>query len=226
MALFQSFNYCEVANNFSVLGLTIAQPANVVSNIPFFLASYFILKDSNKTEAQKLAAYLIALVGVTSTLWHLSLDPLALVKDSVAVFTFAAFICYHSSFVKNSSSKVILVYLFGFLVGSLSIGYFLKETIPLFSAAFFPSLLLLLVFPAAISKEAPYIVRRAGLFFGAALFCRLADVPLCALLSLGQNGQFTGYSPGLHWLWHLLSACTAYLLIQALHPLFPTKQAW
>ena len=120
MAIFETFPYCENAVSTAIFGLSLSQPVNTFSNLIFFSLAALLLRENQLSIAQKRASYLLFLVGLTSTVWHATLLPQALLIDSIAVFSLAGFICLNSSFMQRRESNTPYLALVLFLFGSLT----------------------------------------------------------------------------------------------------------
>lgn len=191
-----------------------AEPLNTVTGLAYFIAAWQAWKQLERARWREqwdlhLLALLIALVGLSSVLWHAS-GMLWLFWLDVAAAVFFA-VGYWSAFLFRVP---------GFGVGGLSLTWVLTGAglalfylfVPGATAGTTLGYLPMLVILAAALTLAVRVDRRlardlvlATAVFGLALVLRALDPVLCDWAVVGT-----------HWLWHLLTAGLLFVLVDGL----------
>lgn len=186
-----------------------AEPLNAVTNLAFLIAAFLAwrLTDRNTPASVRTLPILLALVGLASLSFHTMATGLTAALDSgfIAVFTHFYVVCYLRWFWGlpwrlawlGAPALLIFSVLGALLVGGGGQG------------AYLVSLLALVLLAIALRwrpGHAPYqrlLLLAAGVF-AVSLTLRGLDNPWCAY-----------WSPGTHFLWHLLNSVVLFILTVA-----------
>lgn len=187
-----------------------AEPLNAVTNLAFLIAAVVALRmtDRNTPVSVRTLPVLLFLVGLASLSFHTfaTRTTAALDSGSIAVFTHFYAACYLRWFwglrwrLAWLGVPALLVFS---VVGAMVVGGGGQ-------GAYLVSLIALLILAAALHWRPGTEPQRRQLLTAAAVFAvsltlRGLDNPLCAQ-----------WSPGTHFLWHVLNAVVLFLLTAAL----------
>ena len=198
--------YCErTSNSF------FAEPINLVTNLAFLISAIFtykLIKIKNiKDPIYSLFPWLIFLIGLGSTSWHLYRSSLTLLFDAIPIYIFLGLVILLllKKLVKNTSLRFGILGLFIVLQIFLTVNFphLLNSSIRHIVNA---TLLLFLICWAykkfgkiAMELFLVFLVYAMGIFF------RTIDIPICPSFVIGT-----------HFLWHLFVAWGAYLIVRFL----------
>jgi len=198
--------YCERTTE----GL-FAEPLNLVTNLGFILAAYFLFKIAarhNKLAPSiKILILLTIAIGQGSALFHMFANRFTQILDVIPIFLFQIIflVVYLRHVVGQSSRNEILLCSFFILMSILSTQF--SQTLNN-SLSYAPSLLSLLgigVYQISTKKKfANHILIAAFLFFIALIF-RTLDPLLCNYFPIGT-----------HFMWHILNSIVIYLIMKVL----------
>lgn len=201
--------YCEnLASTFHI-----AEPINTITNISFFIATFMLFKTYKKQKNKQLDIIflisLLFLIGLGSTIWHLTQSFIGELLDMIPILLFL--IIYIYSF----SRKIIkLKWYYTFLILILFIfatfnlpSLFDKDPIKT-SSGYLPALLILFIFTIYTYYKNKYVYKdllTSSLIFIVSIILRSLDFVFCNTLIIGT-----------HFLWHILNGILLYILINAL----------
>jgi len=200
--------YCE-RTDFSLL----SEPVNLISNISFFIAFYFLYKlyknSPNQGLQTKTLVYLVLAIGIGSTLYHSFATTWAGLLDMIPIYAFFALFIYifarqglDLSIIHTLLLYVFLILLFylaPIIFSDLNSGFVMYMPLIIF----FWCLTFYLLFIE--HKNAPGFV----LFLLVAVpsfYLRSIDMDVCSSFSLA------GHTFGTHVFWHLLNGLLLYLM--------------
>jgi hypothetical protein len=197
-------NYCERTGDHLY-----SEPVNAISNISFFIASWFLWKAYQSRGTQDKGALLlivlIALVGFGSTLFHTFANGLTMLGDiiPIAAFTFCyLWLALRKLVGLGPKSALFCLFLFAAVTaqtGNMPADYRFNGSVD-----YFPCLGALLIISTELFRRnhfaAPPILLGAAIFV-ISLTLRSIDFAICPSVSVGS-----------HFLWHLLNGCMLYLL--------------
>lgn len=201
------FVYCERAS-----WMFLEQPLNVLSNTAFFVCAGLIWKDDEgKGTSLSLLAMLMAIAGFSGMLWHASERQIGLGFDIGAMVMLGGVLAtvLANQILNwppvNAIMVGIIIVLMSLMGQDLGLPFLLQK-----GGGFLPMMvfLVLLAFyklQKGHQRPAKYLLSSAYLLFIALIF-RSLDWPLCGSFGLGM-----------HWLWQILFAVSAYLAIEAIH---------
>lgn len=200
--------YCE-----KIFDALIAQPWNTYSNLAFVLVALVLwwryqvhyLNDP----LLKYTCLAPVLIFVGSSIWHATMLGWTLYFDVLPIGLFAGlFITYG---VYKRMNRPLWVAMASVLAVVAVAGLTTKltaEVIPQKSGGFIPLALILFGIGLKLADKgiagAGYYYA-AGLSMGLAIIARVADESVCNAMPMGT-----------HWLWHALTALTAYLMVKPL----------
>lgn len=209
------FSYCESSDFFFT-----TQPLNSFSSVAFFLVALILVITIplHHPRWRRLCPFaaLCVLIGVGSSLWHVVQEPWALVADITPIFVFLFFFQYHflKKFTDWSRARI-----FKDMVGLAALmglaSLVMNEVFLQKSNAFVPVVAWLAYIGVVIGQRFPKQARRcfmAAGFFALAIVARIIDMPLCEQWHYGT-----------HFLWHMLSALTLYLVLSCFTPVVRRK---
>jgi hypothetical protein len=186
------------------------EPANSLSNLAFLLGAGLALAIWRANPRRTLPVLILILaacaIGMGSFVFHSLPSPATLWGDLIPIQVFGLlFMGYVLRFRLRFSWLATVAAL---------IGFFLTRQIWILlcppgllggGASHLPTLIMLAIFAWALRRKAdplwPYLAAAIGSYV-LALTARAFDIPLCSILPVG-----------LHWVWHLLTALTASLII-------------
>ena len=220
------------AASFNPLGLTycedeawgmIAQPWNTLSNIGFLLVTWALwrLYRSLSAREQRLSLAMLigspVLIALGSTIWHTTQVGWTLWIDIASIALFAVLYIFYGGqqFANWSLTRIIFILAaIGALCGLSS--WALGDIIPQRSGGFIPLIFVILFMAYATIHHST----RTALWFIAAvlslviaLVMRISDLALCDLTPAGT-----------HYIWHILTALTVYMLVRGLFQLIYESQ--
>jgi hypothetical protein len=189
-----------------------AEPWNFASNLAFFLAAARIMhlrltvkSPSHRHELKRLA-FLAALIGAGSALFHSWATRLSQVADIVPIALFVCVSLYlyirnlrieGCALARPLTVAGLALTLPALMAFGLGWGHFLAKGESYLGIA--PSLIALAAFEG-LKERRMRLYGAAGLFILAYIF-RTLDMPLCEV-----------FPHGTHFLWHLLATTTAYMM--------------
>lgn len=198
--------YCEkVANSIFI------EPVNALTNLAFLISTiltYKMLKAKNiKNSIYYFFPWIIFLIGFGSTSWHLYRSPVTLLFDAIPIYIFLglSFFLLLRKLVKNTNLTFGAIGLFILLQIFLTINfpYIFNGSIRHIINAI---ILLALVFwtykkvgKVALQLVFVFLIYIVGIIF------RTIDLQICPIFNVGT-----------HFLWHLLVAWGAYLIVRFL----------
>lgn len=199
-------SYCErTTNSF------FSEPINLFTNSAFLISAIFAYKlikaKSIKESVYYFFPWLIFLIGFGSTSWHFYRSPITLILDALPVYIFlglSLFVLF-KKLLQNSKLAFGIIGLFILLQIFLTVNfpYLLNNSIRHVANA---TLLLILIFwaykkygKAALQLFFVFAVYVAGIIF------RTIDMQICPIFPIGT-----------HFLWHLMAAWGAYLIVRFL----------
>ncbi len=202
------FNYCER----TAIGL-FNEPMNAVSNISFFIAAWLLYQswraNPDRSFEAGLLTFLVALIGLGSTLFHTFANQLTMFADiiPISIFTFYYLWVAMRVAVGLRPMKAFWCLILFTVIASQS-KYIPDPWRFNGSVDYFPSLAALLLIGSWLVKQrhpsGSYILK-AGLLFVVSLTFRSIDYAVCPALATGT-----------HFLWHLLNGLMLYLLVKAI----------
>lgn len=205
-------HYCERIN-FGLLG----EPFNLISNIGFFLAAYFLqrvyLKQRQHATARKFdIEWLILLmysIGIGSSLWHSFATESTLWADRIPILLFINLYllsCLFRIFNYNLRSSIAIFIAFHFVNAGILLS--LPHDLLNGSIFYLPTWLFFVALASVawfrqITNREYYVL--AVVLFSIAIICRTVDMEVCAFLIVGT-----------HFVWHLLISLALYYAMLAL----------
>lgn len=201
------FTYCEAGPI-----AWFPEPLNIFSSLVFllaFAALHKIYRRGTPDRVFLVMIWLVLAIGVGSMLWHSTGEPWALALDIapiallvplyLLVFTQRVF-HWHPAL---AWLVIACVFLCIYLASLVANDVLLQK-----SNAFVPVVLVLgglALYLRSRDARAAQVFLVAALCFALAIACRALDIWLCASLPMGT-----------HFLWHIFSAVTVYLLVKDL----------
>ena len=178
----------------------LAEPTNLFTNAAFIFVAFFMWLRSNGDPKAQLLAYMLATVGVGSSLLHSFAQYWAALVDIAAILLFVLYYLYlaNRKFRENSFwvslSGVGLFFPYAWLVTSI----FSQLNLPKISAAYMSIALLIGIYAVDLRKQKPKVA--LGLFIGFSMLLmsigfRALDLKICKSFSIGT-----------HFIWHLINA--------------------
>lgn len=195
------FNYCER----TAIGL-FNEPLNAVSNIAFFIAAWLLWRNYKNSDRQSQALiFLVALVGIGSTLFHTFANQLTMVADITPITLFTLYYLWLAlRRLANCSRLITGGFLLLFTVTAVA-----ADRIPdpyrfNGSVSYFPCLAALVLLALCLRTRrhpAALGLFKAATVFAISLTFRSIDMVLCQQLAIGT-----------HFIWHTLNGAVLYLL--------------
>lgn len=198
--------YCErTANSF------FAEPINLVTNLAFFVSAIFtykMLKTKNiKNSIYHLFPWPIFLIGLGSTSWHFYRSSITLLFDAIPIHIFLGLSLFLllKKLVKSTNLTVGIIGIFILfqIFLTLNFPHLLNSSIRHIVNAILLFILILWTYKkfgkAALQLFFVFAVYVAGIIF------RTIDIQVCPIFPLGT-----------HFLWHLMVAWGAYLIVRFL----------
>lgn len=199
--------YCE-----PIADALIAQPWNTYSNALFFVFAFMLYQRYQLMSTQEQTPLLQTLclspilIGMGSTVWHATMIGWTLSIDVASIGVFAAlFIIYGMRHILQKTwwmtvGAIVAVVVLGAVTTRLTV-----DMIPQKSGGFIPLALIILGIGGALTAKKH---SSAGYYYAAgfAMLC-------AALFRVSDEAMCTAIPMGTHWLWHVLTAITAYLMI-------------
>ena len=195
------------------------EPLNLATNLALVVAAGLLVRRAAQLRSegaqvppsvQALIA-LIAAMALSSAAYHMAATRWAGVSDAMAVRVFALYfsVCFLRWLVGWSWSRVLLVLPLFAALGLLVPQSFVptRGLLTFVATPLLPGLLGLVVFSTALALRNDAAWRPMALAaaaFGVALVCHRADRALCDAVPTGT-----------HFLWHVFSAVTVYLITRA-----------
>ena len=182
------FTYCETGP-----WLAVDHPANTLSNAIFFIIAFGLYFKYRKDKTLRVAAMLVAGIGVGSSIWHYiaNANLLALDIGTISLFT----IWYLWQMLRrltSLSARLIILTLFTLFIVNGVLGFLLEPLLPMRTGSFLlPALGMIFI---GIKQSAPDI-KRAMILSGVSLLVamgfRVTDIHTCDIIPIGT-----------HFLWH------------------------
>lgn len=177
-----------------------AEPLNAVSNLAFLVAALVMWRRTGGRGIGGLLSAILALIGLSSGLWHTLAQAWAGAADSGAILVFVLVYLFAANrrFLRLGPARALGATVLALpLMAALGAGF---ARVPGLagSAAYWPLPVLILGYAVALRRRLPDTAR--GLALGAGLLMlsltfRMLDAPLCGWLPAGT-----------HLMWHLLNA--------------------
>ncbi len=200
-----NFTYCEQSDFYFT-----QQPFNTFSSVAFFIIAYLLYQQLKPTDTKhKLLVALPVAIGIGSMLWHSTMQMWALATDVIPIFTFMMIFQYvFLSHVTDWNPRRKLYDVGGMLLAMAIFSLLWNDIFIQKSNAFIPVVLWLLYTARTAVAGRARLVRTLNMaagVFAVSILMRIVDVPLCDLMPIGT-----------HYLWHILSAVTLYMVMQTL----------
>lgn len=201
-------NYCERTN--AVLW---AEPLNALSNASFFIAAWALYRlyqrKGHNGRPFAILIFLITLVGLGSTLFHIFANKLTMIGDVVpiALFTFY-YLWVALRKLIGLRSLITCACLIAFAAIAAQMPHIPEPYRFNGSVAYFPCLAALLIMGIYLRKRrhpASLVILKATGWFLLSLTFRSLDMALCDSISIGT-----------HFLWHSINGYVLYLLTKAI----------
>jgi hypothetical protein len=188
-----------------------AEPFNILSNISFIIAGLICLKHyfSNKSDNAPQNIYLLTLIlllfliGLGSTLWHVTAEPWAEYADAVPILCFIGlYILVFLRKIANLPCFLTILLFLVFQIINISVILYSPKYILNGSLFYFPTLMIFIVFSFFTYKvNHPYQIhlRTSLILFVIAIIFRTYDAIACSLIPIGT-----------HFIWHILVAFVLY----------------
>jgi ceramidase len=222
------YQYCERGHS----AMFWAEPLNALSNGAFLIAgiaALYLLRAHKSVQSRPYLVFLSMMplvIGTGSFLFHSFATPWAELADTIPITTFIfAYLMFALRKFLRLKWPAIVVTMIAFAAVSFAARSF--ECPSLFprapdaigsgrclwgSIAYAPALTALLLIAWVLQRRsepaAPSILYAASVFI-VSLTARTLDIPACHFLAVG------GRPLGTHFVWHMLNACTLYLLLRA-----------
>ena len=198
--------YCE-----RVSDSLFSEPINLITNLAFFVSAFFvykIIKASNlKNSIYNFFPWIIFSIGLGSSLWHLYRNPVTLIFDALPVYIFLglALFVLIKKLIGNSKQALVIIGLFILLQILLTINFpdLLNNSIRHIANAVL--LLVLIVWTYKKFGNVALQLIIVLLIYVVGIFFRTIDMSICPI-----------FSPGTHFLWHILVALGAYFIVKFL----------
>lgn len=198
-----TYQYCE-----NMTGYLMTQPTNVLSNIVFWLAAYWLWHHRSRFILPIYKVILLAIgaffVGYNSAIWHYLGTQWSLLLD-ISSICFYAVISMYLVFRDRLLWPRLLSFAAIMLTIASAIWFkdFMPHVFTLNSGAFIP-LVIGLTGLGIYMKSGDVIL--AGLSLGTGLLFRVIDLASCSYIPFGT-----------HFLWHILAGVALWLFTKTLH---------
>ena len=178
-----------------------AEPLNAVSNAAFLLAAYIMwrLTAGQGLELARTLSLILAVIGVSSFLWHTHAQVWAVILDSgsIAVFSLVYLFAANRDFLGLPVWKALVATALYLPYAAVTGAIFARLPFFSISAEYWGLPVLILAYGIGLRRQAP--ATASGLLIAAAMLClsisvRSLDSPLCSI-----------WPHGTHFLWHVLN---------------------
>lgn len=187
------------------------EPANILSSFAYVFFGFLLLINQQNERSSSKWHWLMILVGLGSVLFHTFAEFWTMISDiiPISILILAIFIASLKKNLHFSKRQIFLSTLSLLSMTGVITIIVPSETVNGSQPYFVPLLALGLITVSIWLKSPRDGVRYvfATLIFCAALFFRMIDNTICPYFSVGT-----------HFIWHLLSAFGAYLLVKELCP--------
>ena len=195
-------SYCE-----KVADSILLEPLNVITNLAFFVSAIFthrMLRKNNTKGIYYFFPWLIFLIGLGSTSWHLNRNPITLLFDAVPIYVFLGLSLFLllKKLVRQTGLALGVIGLFVLLQVFLTTNFshLLNSSIRHIANAILLSALIIWVYKkfgrTTLQLIFVFLVYIVGIIF------RTIDISICPAFNIGT-----------HFLWHLFVAWGAYLIV-------------
>lgn len=185
------FSYCETDP-----WLFIDHPANTLSNGIFFIIAAIVFALYYHDKTMRICSFLIAGIGLGSSIWHFVANPnlLALDIGTISIFTgWFLWHLFHNIYKKHASYSLALIFIF--FASNFALGYLLEPLLPMRTGGFLVPAVAIFILGLKQAKTSTRIwLMLSSLSLLIAMGFRILDIHSCEIIAIGT-----------HFLWHIFA---------------------
>lgn len=199
--------YCERISNY-----IFAEPVNLITNLAFIISAFFVykmLKAKNvKNSIYNFFPWIIFLISLGSSLWHLYGSPITLPFDAVPVYIFLGLSLFLLLENLSKSAKlkfgIIGIFILFQIFLTINFPHLFNGSIHHIASVALLSALIIWIY-RKIGKTAALQLFYIFLIYAVAIIFRTIDIQICPIFAVGT-----------HFLWHIFVAIGGYYIVKFL----------